>query len=58
MNKTQELRQDDYRVDNHTEIEYGTIRDIEEVENIIDKSFTTVIAENRQDKNLMMKNRF
>ena len=52
MSKVQEPRGDDNIVDTDNDPEHGTIHDTKEVENINNKNLTTVIAENRQDKEI------
>ena len=52
MSKIQEPRGYDDLVDTDIELEHGPVHDTKEVENEINKFFTTVIAKNIQDKEL------
>ena len=50
MRKIQEPRGDEYLLDTDTEQEHGPVNDTKDVENKINKNITTVIDDNRQDK--------
>ena len=52
MSKVQEPRGDDNIVDTDNDTEHGLIHDTKEVENINKNNITTVISENRQDKEI------
>ena len=56
MRKIKEPRGDDDLVDTDTESENGPVRDTKEVANTINKNITTVIADNRQDKEVNDEN--
>ena len=53
MINTQECREDDYLVDTDTDLEHATVHDTEDVENTINKNLTTVIAETKQDDEVL-----
>ena len=55
MSNIQELMEDEDLVDTDTDLEHGPVHDTEKVENTINQNVNTMIAENRQDKKLMMK---
>ena len=50
MRKIQEPRGDEDFVDTDIDPEHGNVHDTKEVANTIEKTFTTVIDDNRQDK--------
>ena len=50
MRKIQEPRGDDDLVDTDIDLEHGPVHDTKEVENTMNKNLTTVIAENKQGK--------
>ena len=54
MRNIQEPREDDDFVDIDTGLEHGPVRETEKAEKTINKNLTIVIAENKQDKKLMM----
>ena len=56
MNKIQEPRGDNHPVDTNNDPEHGPIHDTKEVENTINKRYTTVIADNRQDREVNDEN--
>ena len=55
MIDTQEYRENDYLVDNDTDLEHDNVHDTEEVENKTNKIITNVIAETKQDDEFLDK---